>query len=263
MQHLLHHKLINWNQHGFVSGRYTITNVVEEALQPRQPVDVTCLDFKKAFDSMSQNKFFYTKYHLMASTATSGVGLPTFYHWGANASTSVGLYQTALMSPATSQGNVLGCILFLLHINELPDLFKDSNFVCKCNLHPTNVRFSLWQDTWRTLHKRQNSDYGSQGPDLRFDSHIEAITHKDAAVSSMIRTSFSSKDKYVLKLHMHQANCWISLTNLESTSQTSNRSNWNNDSQNQFQCRLAAHPYIERLKLLNLQTLEKCRILAI
>ena len=103
-------------------------------------------------------------------------------------------------------------------------------------------------------------------PSLKFASHIDTITHKAAAVSWMIRASFSSRDQDVLKL----AFCTYVRPILEYCSPV-----WNPhhkyliDRVEKIQKRftksipsVAKYPYMERLRHLKLVTLERRRLLA-
>ena len=103
-------------------------------------------------------------------------------------------------------------------------------------------------------------------PSLKFATHIDTITHEAAAVSWMIRASFSSRDHDFLKL----AFCTYVRPILEYCSQV-----WNSqhkyliDRVEKIQKRftksipsVTKYPYMERLRHLKLMTLERCRLLA-
>jgi len=58
MRHITAHSLINASQHGFLSRRSCLTNLLEfleyvtNAVEQNKPVDVIYLDFQKAFDKV-------------------------------------------------------------------------------------------------------------------------------------------------------------------------------------------------------------------
>ena len=99
---------------------------------------------------------------------------------------------------------------------------------------------------------------------LKFVTHIDAITQKTAAVSWMIRASFFSRDQVVLKLVF----CTYIRSILEHSSQV-----WNphhkylidrieKNPKEIHQINTFCCSYMERLKLLELMTLEKRHLLA-
>ena len=73
---LLDNKLISKHQHGFLSKRSTCTQLVESlqdwviALKKNMPVDITYIDFKKAFETVSHPKLIHKLKQLRNSIRT-------------------------------------------------------------------------------------------------------------------------------------------------------------------------------------------------
>ena len=319
MHHLIQNKLINKNQHGFVSGRSTVTNLFEctqqwsEALQSRHSVDIIYLDFKKAFDSVAHNKLL-TKLQCYGIHGNVVGWLANFLSQRKRVNVGGILSNIAPVTSGVPQGSVLGPTLFSLYINDLPNIFKDTGVVCKLfaddvklYCFPTSSETQLqsaldkvaqWSHIWQLQlapekcqvfsiagrrKRKTNHEYSINGqtlqqvdrvkdlgimmdPSLKFASHIDTITHKAAAVSWMIRASFSSRDQDVLKL----AFCTYVRPILEYCSPV-----WNPhhkyliDRVEKIQKRftksipsVAKYPYMERLRHLKLMTLERRRLLA-
>ena len=65
MDHLIENNLISDDQHGFVGGRSTITNLLStfnkwyELIDNGNDLDVLYLDFAKAFDSVPHNRLIH------------------------------------------------------------------------------------------------------------------------------------------------------------------------------------------------------------
>ena len=125
-------KFLNRHQHGFVNGRSTLTNLLEtleswtRLLDEGYGLDVAYLDFRKAFDTVSHRKLL----ERMRQYGFNG----KIYGWIKEFLSSRqmrvlvnGKFSKWLeVLSGIPQGSVIGPLLFLIFVNEIPEWVKSS-----------------------------------------------------------------------------------------------------------------------------------------
>ena len=169
MKHVDHHQILSDCQHGFRARRscetqlVTLINDLSSSLDRGDQTDMVILDFSKAFDRVPHKRLLRKLHHYgIRGHLHSWI---TSFLTGRSQKVIVEISESesAPVISGVPQGSVLGPLLFLLFINDLPDniasntrLFADDCIVYRTirdhadqeALQEDLVRLAEWEDKW-------------------------------------------------------------------------------------------------------------------
>ena len=139
LEHVVHNRvlyivkpLLHDQQHGFRSGKSCITQLLDvvynigKALDCGKEMDMIYLDFSKAFDSVPHDKLIFK----LSQFGITGPLLDWFSDYLSGRKQRVvvdGLSSSYLdVTSGVPQGSIVGPLLFLIYVNDLPDAAKHS-----------------------------------------------------------------------------------------------------------------------------------------
>lgn len=164
VDHLNRHNLISLQQHGFVKNKSCLTNLLEtmdnitQAIAGKNPIDLVFLDFAKAFDKVPHRRLI----HKLQAYGIQGPLLNWIKAFITNRTQRVvmgsSVSDTVEVTSGVPQGSVLGPLLFLIYINDLPEritnpckLFADDSKII-AKLDSANSTQLLQEDINAILH---------------------------------------------------------------------------------------------------------------
>ncbi len=142
LRHVARHALLSDSQHGFTKGRSCLTNLLETIeewtawLDEGQGIDVIYLDYQKAFDTVPHMRLVHklSQYGIRGHVNAWVKDFLTDRQQRVVVNTSSS--EWAEVKSGVPQGSVLGPLLFLLYVNELPEIIQNR---CKMFADDTKV----------------------------------------------------------------------------------------------------------------------------
>ena len=228
MKHLEKHNILTDSQRGFRAKMSTETQLIQtihdisKSLDKKEIVDMAILDFTKAFDKVPHKRRIH-KLNYYGITGSIATWIETFL---------TGRTQQVVVNGATSsstivtsgvpQGTVLGPLLFLLYINDLPDNLSTSVrlFADDCILYTpirTQNDSSLLQNDLLKLQKWQDTWLMKFNPDKCYTMTLATRTPTSNMYTFCGQTLTSVTYHCYLGIHLSNTLNWTNQTKVAST----------------------------------------------
>ena len=215
MDYFSAHNLFTIEQHGFISGKSCTTQLLETQetlignLDNHAATDVVYFDLRKAFDSVP---------HQRLKTKLRGYGIRgPLLNWIVNYLKD--RKQRVVMDGATSdwcsvssgvpQGSVLGPLLFLIYVNDLPDklksniklyaddakLYREIKSVEDCQILQNDIlEMEEWANIWQLTFNPLKCQVLKIGKTYHPDININYYMHQSENVISELENVLKIKD---------------------------------------------------------------------
>jgi hypothetical protein len=224
LQHMIDNVLICNEQHGFLSGRSCVTNMLEtldywtKLIDEKKPIDVLYLDFKKAFDTVPHGRLI-TKLRMYNIHPETVQWVEDFLSDRQQRVCINGDQSDwSNVSSGIPQGSVLGPILFIIYINDLPkDLISKTNIFADDTKASSEVdetgntklqtdidTLQAWTDKWQlqfNVDKCSILHLGKNNPKHTYTMNIEGHEEPLKATQSEKDLGITVDEKLGFKAH--------------------------------------------------------------
>ena len=197
IKHMKENNLFNPKQFGFIEGRSTtlqllhVLDIWTEILDQGGTLDVVYCDFMKVFDKVPQQRLLLK----LEKYGMNGNILRWIRSFLSDITQCVTINNaTSITCPVTSvipQGSVFGLILFVIYINDLPEVVDEDSFI-----------FLFADDTKAFRQIRNDQDWDQLQKDinnlLSWSEKCLLKFHPDKCVSMTISNKRSTPTKWIL-----------------------------------------------------------------